>query len=128
MKSATEPVGGPPQDLARAAGADFEKYARLINELNIRRTDRGCVAVRNEENSEKNNSKTQARTATRISPSTGDHGQVLLVNTLLSFRAMILYSPSARMTRGTPLVSAMVSRRADAPPSRCWRALRRRAC
>ena len=36
MKSATEPVGGPPQDLARAAGADFEKYARLINELNIR--------------------------------------------------------------------------------------------
>lgn len=36
MKSATEPVGGTPQDLARAARADFEKYARLIGELNIR--------------------------------------------------------------------------------------------
>ena len=36
MKSATEPVGGTPQDLGRAAGDDFEKYARLINELNIR--------------------------------------------------------------------------------------------
>ena len=36
MKSATEPVGGTPQDLGRVAGDDFEKYARLINELNIR--------------------------------------------------------------------------------------------
>ena len=36
MKSATEPVGGTPRELARAARADFEKYARLIGELNIR--------------------------------------------------------------------------------------------
>ena len=36
MKSATEPVGGTPSDLARAARADFEKYAHLIGELNIR--------------------------------------------------------------------------------------------
>ena len=36
MKSATEPVGGTPQELAGAARTDFEKYARLIGELNIR--------------------------------------------------------------------------------------------
>jgi tripartite-type tricarboxylate transporter receptor subunit TctC len=36
LTSATEPVGGTPEDLAKAARADFEKYARLINELNIR--------------------------------------------------------------------------------------------
>jgi hypothetical protein len=34
MKSATEPVGGTPQDLARAARSDFEKYAAW--QLNIR--------------------------------------------------------------------------------------------
>lgn len=36
LTSATEPVGGTPEDLARAARGDFEKYARLITELNIR--------------------------------------------------------------------------------------------
>jgi tripartite-type tricarboxylate transporter receptor subunit TctC len=36
LKSATEPVGSSPEELARAARADFEKYARLISELNIR--------------------------------------------------------------------------------------------
>jgi tripartite-type tricarboxylate transporter receptor subunit TctC len=36
LTSATEPVGGAPEDLARAARGDFEKYARLISELNIR--------------------------------------------------------------------------------------------
>jgi tripartite-type tricarboxylate transporter receptor subunit TctC len=36
LKSATEPVGGAPQELAAAARADFEKYAQLISELNIR--------------------------------------------------------------------------------------------
>jgi tripartite-type tricarboxylate transporter receptor subunit TctC len=36
LKSATETVGGSPEDLARAARADFDKYARLVKELNIR--------------------------------------------------------------------------------------------
>jgi len=36
MKSATEPVGGTPEELARAARGDFDKYARLVKELNIR--------------------------------------------------------------------------------------------
>jgi len=36
LTSATEPVGGTPEELARAARGDFEKYARLISELNIR--------------------------------------------------------------------------------------------
>ena len=36
LKSATEPVGGTPDELARAARADFNKYARLIKELNFR--------------------------------------------------------------------------------------------
>ena len=36
LKSATEPVGSTPGDLAKTARADFEKYARLISELNIR--------------------------------------------------------------------------------------------
>lgn len=36
LKSATEPVGGTPEDLAKAARGDFEKYAQLIKELNIR--------------------------------------------------------------------------------------------
>ena len=36
LKSATEPVGGMPEDLARAARADSNKYARLIKELNFR--------------------------------------------------------------------------------------------
>jgi len=36
LKSATEPVGGTPQDLAKAARGDFEKYARLVKELSIR--------------------------------------------------------------------------------------------
>ena len=36
LKSATEPVGGTPENLARAARADFDKYARLVKELNIR--------------------------------------------------------------------------------------------
>ncbi len=31
-----EPVGSTPEDLAKTARADFEKYARLISELNIR--------------------------------------------------------------------------------------------
>jgi tripartite-type tricarboxylate transporter receptor subunit TctC len=36
LKSATEPVGGTPNDLERAARADSDKYARLVSELNIR--------------------------------------------------------------------------------------------
>ena len=36
LTSATEPVGGMPEDLAKAARADFEKYGQLIRELNIR--------------------------------------------------------------------------------------------
>jgi tripartite-type tricarboxylate transporter receptor subunit TctC len=36
LQSATEPVGGTPEDLARSARADYDKYARLIAELNIR--------------------------------------------------------------------------------------------
>jgi tripartite-type tricarboxylate transporter receptor subunit TctC len=36
LTSATEPVGGTPEELAKAARGDFEKYARLIGELNIR--------------------------------------------------------------------------------------------
>jgi len=36
LTSATEPVGGTPEYLAKAARVDFEKYARLIGELNIR--------------------------------------------------------------------------------------------
>ena len=36
MKSATEPVGGTPADLARSSRSDYEKYARLISELNFR--------------------------------------------------------------------------------------------
>jgi tripartite-type tricarboxylate transporter receptor subunit TctC len=35
MESATEPVGGSPEDLERLARGDFQKYARLIKELNI---------------------------------------------------------------------------------------------
>ena len=35
-KSATEPAGGSAEDLARVARADFNKYARLVKELNIR--------------------------------------------------------------------------------------------
>ena len=36
LTSATEPVGGTPENLASASRKDFEKYARLISELNIR--------------------------------------------------------------------------------------------
>jgi tripartite-type tricarboxylate transporter receptor subunit TctC len=36
LTSATEPVGGTSEALAKAARNDFEKYARLISELNIR--------------------------------------------------------------------------------------------
>jgi tripartite-type tricarboxylate transporter receptor subunit TctC len=36
QKSATEAVGGTPEDLGRAARADADKYARLIKELNLR--------------------------------------------------------------------------------------------
>jgi tripartite-type tricarboxylate transporter receptor subunit TctC len=36
LTSATEPVGGTPENLASDARQDFEKYARLISELNIR--------------------------------------------------------------------------------------------
>jgi tripartite-type tricarboxylate transporter receptor subunit TctC len=36
MESATEAVGGTPEDLARVARGDFDKYARLVKELNIR--------------------------------------------------------------------------------------------
>jgi tripartite-type tricarboxylate transporter receptor subunit TctC len=36
LKSATEPVGSSPAELARAARADSEKYVQLISELNIR--------------------------------------------------------------------------------------------
>jgi tripartite-type tricarboxylate transporter receptor subunit TctC len=35
-KTATEPVGGSPEALARSARADSDKYARLIRELNIK--------------------------------------------------------------------------------------------
>jgi tripartite-type tricarboxylate transporter receptor subunit TctC len=35
-ESATEVAGGPPEDLARLAREDSEKYARLVQELNIR--------------------------------------------------------------------------------------------
>ena len=35
-KSATEPAGGTAEDLARVARGDFNKYARLVKELNIR--------------------------------------------------------------------------------------------
>jgi tripartite-type tricarboxylate transporter receptor subunit TctC len=35
LKSATEPVGGPPEDLTRAARADADKYAKLVKELNV---------------------------------------------------------------------------------------------
>ena len=36
LQSATEPVGSDPESLARGARADFEKYQRLVSELNIR--------------------------------------------------------------------------------------------
>lgn len=36
LDTATEPVGGPPENLARVARQDAEKYARLVKELNIR--------------------------------------------------------------------------------------------
>jgi tripartite-type tricarboxylate transporter receptor subunit TctC len=36
MQSATEAIGGPPEDLARVARGDFDKYARLVKELNLR--------------------------------------------------------------------------------------------
>jgi hypothetical protein len=36
MESATEPVGGSPEDLERLARGDFQKYGRLVKELNIR--------------------------------------------------------------------------------------------
>jgi tripartite-type tricarboxylate transporter receptor subunit TctC len=36
LTSATEPVGGTPEDLAGAARGDFEKYARLTGEMYIR--------------------------------------------------------------------------------------------
>ena len=36
LKTATEPVGGSPEQLARSARADSDKYARLVRELNIR--------------------------------------------------------------------------------------------
>jgi tripartite-type tricarboxylate transporter receptor subunit TctC len=36
LQSATEPVGGTPDALTRSARADYDKYARLIAELNIR--------------------------------------------------------------------------------------------
>jgi len=35
-KTATEPVGGTPEALARSARADSDKYARLVRELNIK--------------------------------------------------------------------------------------------
>jgi tripartite-type tricarboxylate transporter receptor subunit TctC len=35
-KSATEPVGGDPEGLARSARVDSEKYARLVREVNIK--------------------------------------------------------------------------------------------
>jgi tripartite-type tricarboxylate transporter receptor subunit TctC len=35
-KGAIEPVGGPPDELGRIARADSQKYARLVQELNIR--------------------------------------------------------------------------------------------
>jgi tripartite-type tricarboxylate transporter receptor subunit TctC len=36
FKTATDAVGGSPAKLAAAARADFEKYARLVRELNIK--------------------------------------------------------------------------------------------
>src|SRR5215216_5675507 len=36
LKTATEPVGGSPEQLASSARADSDKYARLVRELNIR--------------------------------------------------------------------------------------------
>jgi tripartite-type tricarboxylate transporter receptor subunit TctC len=36
MQSATEAVGGSPEDLAQLARGDFDKYERLVQELNIR--------------------------------------------------------------------------------------------
>jgi tripartite-type tricarboxylate transporter receptor subunit TctC len=36
LQTATEPVGGSADDLARIARADSEKYARLVRELNVR--------------------------------------------------------------------------------------------
>ena len=36
LTGATEPVGGTPEELGKAARIDFEKYGRLISELNIR--------------------------------------------------------------------------------------------
>ena len=35
LRSATDPAGGTPERLAAAARADFDKYARLVKELNI---------------------------------------------------------------------------------------------
>jgi tripartite-type tricarboxylate transporter receptor subunit TctC len=35
-KGATEPTGGTPEELARYAREDADKYARLVRELNIR--------------------------------------------------------------------------------------------
>jgi tripartite-type tricarboxylate transporter receptor subunit TctC len=34
--SATEPTGGTPEQLGKSAREDFEKYARLVKDLNIR--------------------------------------------------------------------------------------------
>ena len=36
LQTATEPVGGSADELARIARADSEKYARLVRELNVR--------------------------------------------------------------------------------------------
>jgi tripartite-type tricarboxylate transporter receptor subunit TctC len=36
LQTATEPVGGGAEQLARVARADSEKYARLARELNIK--------------------------------------------------------------------------------------------
>ena len=36
LQTATEPVGGSAEQLARVARADSEKYARLARELNIK--------------------------------------------------------------------------------------------
>jgi tripartite-type tricarboxylate transporter receptor subunit TctC len=36
VKGVVEPVGGTPEDLAKVARADSEKYARLVKELNIK--------------------------------------------------------------------------------------------
>jgi hypothetical protein len=35
-KTATEAAGGTPDDLARSARGDSDKYARLVRELNIK--------------------------------------------------------------------------------------------